>query len=54
MYNDGGLGRKGPGAGWRSSAGFEESLKVFEGVSRASRDVRDFKEVSQGFKRGVP
>ena len=33
MYNSGGLGGKGTGAGRRSSAGFKESLKVFEDVS---------------------
>ena len=35
MYNGRGLGRKGAGAGWRSSAGFEESLKVFKAISKA-------------------
>ena len=33
MYNGRGLGWKGAGVGWRSSAGFEESLKVFEDIS---------------------
>ena len=37
MYNGGGLGQKGAGVSWRSSAGFEESLKVFEGVSKGSK-----------------
>ena len=37
MYNGRGLGWKGTGAGRRSSVGFEESLKVFEDVSKVSK-----------------
>ena len=50
MYNGRGLGRKGAGVGWRSSVGFEESLKVFEGVSKGLKTCRRVQRCFEGFK----
>ena len=57
MYNGRGLGRKGIGAGQRSSAGCQRSVKGFEDVSKASKTFRGMLGTSkryQGASKGCP
>ena len=57
MYNGGGLGRKGIGAGRRSLVGCREGSKMYrrvqrciEGFEDVLRDVRGFEEVRRASK----
>ena len=50
MYNGRGLGRKGIGAGRRSSAGCQRSVEGFEGVSKGSKTFRRVQRHFEGFE----